>query len=178
VSAAVIGGYLMEHGKIGVLMQPAELLIIGGAALGTLLTANPLATLLRIFKGLAAVLKGSSYTKARYIETLRMLSELFNHGRKNGMVEIEQDVEGPTKSPVFKKYPNFLKDRHALATVAEALPGLGIVAAVLGVVLTMGALGGPWRRSGTKSRRRWWVRFSGFCCATVFWVRWLPISPS
>jgi chemotaxis protein MotA len=32
---------------------------------------------------------------------------------------------------------------EALATVADSLPGLGIVAAVLGVVITMGALGGP-----------------------------------
>jgi chemotaxis protein MotA len=31
----------------------------------------------------------------------------------------------------------------ALNTVADSLPGLGIVAAVLGVVITMGALGGP-----------------------------------
>ena len=31
----------------------------------------------------------------------------------------------------------------ALTTVADSLPGLGIVAAVLGVVITMGSLGGP-----------------------------------
>ena len=187
-----MGGYLMEHGKMGVLMQPAELLIIGGAAMGTLLIANPLATLMKIISGLIGVLKGSQYTKARYLETLRMLSELFNHARKNGMVKLEEDVEDPSKSAVFKKYPNFLKDHHAsqficdtlrmsisggvpafdldqmmemdmdvhhqestktvtaLSTVADALPGLGIVAAVLGVVITMGALGGPPEEIGHK----------------------------
>jgi chemotaxis protein MotA len=182
----------MEHGKVAVLMQPAELLIIGGAALGTLLIANPLATLIRIANGLAGVLKGSMYTKAFYLETLRMLSDIFNHARRNGMVKLEEDVEDPEKSSVFKKYPAFLKNHHALhfvcdtlrmaisggvpafdldqmmemdmevhhqestktvtalSTVADALPGLGIVAAVLGVVITMGALGGPPEEIGHK----------------------------
>ena len=40
VIGAIVGGYLMEHGNIRVLVQPAELLIIGGAALGTALIAN------------------------------------------------------------------------------------------------------------------------------------------
>src|SRR4051812_28552039 len=101
VIGAVVGGYLMEHGQMGVLMQPAELVIIGGAALGTLLIANPLATVMKIFKGLLAVLKGSPYTKTFYLETLRMLNDLFMHARKNGMVKLEEDVENPDKSPVF-----------------------------------------------------------------------------
>jgi chemotaxis protein MotA len=192
VLGAVMGGYLMEHGKVGVLLQPAELVIIGGAALGTLLIANPLSTLVKIFQGLMAVLKGSKYTKALYLETLKMLNELFMHARKNGMVKLEEDVENPEKSPVLSKYPNFLHDHHAvqficdtlrmsisggvpafdldqmmemdmdvhhqessqtvaaLTTVADALPGLGIVAAVLGVVITMGALGGPPEEIGHK----------------------------
>jgi len=38
----------------------------------------------------------------------------------------------------------------ALSSTADALPGLGIVAAVLGVVITMGALGGPPEEIGKK----------------------------
>ena len=38
----------------------------------------------------------------------------------------------------------------ALSTMADSLPGLGIVAAVLGVVITMGALGGPPEEIGQK----------------------------
>jgi chemotaxis protein MotA len=192
VMGAVVGGYLIEHGKIGVLMQPAELLIIGGAALGTLLIANPLPLLIKIGKGLTGVLKGSPYTRPYYLETLRMLSDLFMVARKNGMVKLEEDVENPEKSQVFTKYPKFLADHHAvdfvcdtlrmaisggvqafdldqmmemdmevhhreasepisaLNSVADALPGLGIVAAVLGVVITMGALGGPPEEIGHK----------------------------
>jgi chemotaxis protein MotA len=192
VIGAVIGGYLMEHGHLEVLVQPAELVIIGGAALGTLLIANPLPVIIKIFKGLIGVLGGSPYNKAYYLETLKLLNDIFVHARKNGMVKLEEDVENPDKSPVFTKYPKFLKNHHAvhfvcdtlrmaisggvpafdldqmmemdmdvhhhestipisaLTTVADALPGLGIVAAVLGVVITMGSLGGPPEEIGHK----------------------------
>jgi len=187
-----MGGYLMEHGQIGVLLQPAELVIIVGAALGTLLIANPLPLVMKIFKGLISVLNGSPFTKATYLETLKMLNDLFMMARKAGMVKLEEDVENPENSEVFKKYPAFLGNQHAvhfvcdtlrmaisggvgafdldqmmemdmevhhhettqpisaLTTVADALPGLGIVAAVLGVVITMGSLGGPPEEIGHK----------------------------
>jgi chemotaxis protein MotA len=192
VVGAVIGGFLMEHGKLLVLMQPAELVIIGGAALGTLLVGNPLPVVIKIIKCLLGVLKPSPYAKSSYLETLRMLNELFQYARKNGLVKLEADVEEPDKSGVFKKYPSFLSNHHAvdflcdtlrmsisggigpfeldqmmeldmevhhhevlqpisaLSTMADALPGLGIVAAVLGVVITMGALGGPPEEIGHK----------------------------
>lgn len=192
VIGAILGGYLMEHGNLKVLMQPAELVIIGGAALGTLLIANPLSTVMKIVKGLIGILSGSVFTKAFYLETLQMLNELFSVARKSGMVKLEEDVENPTKSELFLKYPKFLKNHHAvhfvcdtmrmaitggvqphdldqmmemdmevhhhesaepisaLSTVADALPGLGIVAAVLGVVITMGSLGGPPEEIGHK----------------------------
>lgn len=185
VLGAVVGGYLMEHGNLLVLVQPAELVLIAGAALGTLLIANPLPTVIKIATGILATFTGSKFTKAYYLETLRMLLDLFNYARKAGMAKLESDVEEPAKSEVFKKYPKFLKDHHALhfvcdtirmslsgsiapfeldqmmeldmevhhtqanapvaalTTVADALPGLGIVAAVLGIVITMGSLGGP-----------------------------------
>jgi chemotaxis protein MotA len=192
VLGAVLGGYLMEHGQIKVLLQPAELVIIGGAGLGTLLIANPLSTIAAIARGLMTVLKGSPYTQPFYLETLKMLNDLFMQARKQGMVKLEEDVENPEKSQVFSKYPSFLANHHAVAficdtlrmsisggvppfdldqmmemdmevhhaeslrpvsamtTVADSLPGLGIVAAVLGVVITMQALGGPPEEIGHK----------------------------
>lgn len=185
VLGAIAGGYLMEHGKLLVLLQPAELVIIFGAAVGTVVVANPLPVLTGIVKGMAGVLKGGVYTKQRYLESLRMLYELYSHARKNGTAKLEEEVDNPSKSPVFTKYPWFLQSHHALAflcdtlrtavtggvdpldidqmmdvdlevhhresgeptqalsTMADSLPGLGIVAAVLGVVITMGSLGGP-----------------------------------
>ena len=41
VFASVLGGYVLSHGKIGALIQPFEVLIIGGAAFGAFLQANP-----------------------------------------------------------------------------------------------------------------------------------------
>src|SRR5271165_5562072 len=192
VIGAVIGGYLMEHGNLKVLMQPAELLVIVGAALGTLLIANPLPVVMAILKGLMAPLKGSPYNKKSYLDVLKMLNEVFVFARKNGTGQLEAHIEDPGKSAIFSKYPIVAKDHHALhfvcdglrmavtggmapydldsmmeldieihhhdsqvpvgalSSVADALPGLGIVAAVLGVVITMGSLGGPPEEIGHK----------------------------
>ncbi len=192
VFGAVIGGFLMEKGNLAVLMQPAEVVTIVGAALGTLLAANPMHVLKGILSGLTGVLGGSKFPKQRYLDTLKMMFDLFTKARKEGMVSIEGDVEEADKSDIFKKYPIFLKDHHArdficdtmrmaitggvstfdvdqmmdldmevhhksaeqptaaLTSVADALPGLGIVAAVLGIVITMGALGGPPEEIGRK----------------------------
>ncbi|MGA2039950.1 MAG: flagellar motor stator protein MotA [Bryobacteraceae bacterium] len=192
VFGAIAAGYAMEHGKFLVLMQPAELLIILGAAIGTLVVANPLPLLVRVGKGIAGIFTGGAYTKAFYLSNLKMLFELYNHARKAGTAKVEEEVDSPEKSPIFSKYPDFMKSHHAvtflcdtlrmacsggvdpldidnmmeadldvhhreagepvsaLSTMADALPGLGIVAAVLGVVITMGALGGPKEEIGHK----------------------------
>ena len=195
VFGAVLGGFLMEKGHIAVLLQPAELLIIAGAATGTMMVANPMHILKGILAGLKGVLSGSKFTKARYLDLLQMMYLLLNKVRKDGLLSIENDVEKPKESALFKKHPEFLADYHAvnfvcdtlrmavtggvdpfdmdqmmeqdmevhheeamlpvsaLTTTADALPGLGIVAAVLGVVITMGALGGPPEEIGRKVAR-------------------------
>jgi chemotaxis protein MotA len=191
VFGSVLGGYLMEHGNIRVLIQPAELVVIGGASIGTVLIANPLHILKQIVGGVASVFGGSKFTKQRYLDSLKMMYELLNKARREGLMALESDVEDPAKSPIFSKYPAFLKDHHvrdyfcdtmrmaisgveafdldqlldldmevhhqqsglpvaSLSSMADALPGLGIVAAVLGVVITMGALGGPPEEIGHK----------------------------
>lgn len=192
VFGAVVAGYLMEHGNMLVLMQPSELIIILGAAIGTVLVANPLHILKNIGKGLAGTFAGSAFTKERYLDSLKMMYELFTRARKEGLMSLEGDSDAPDQSVIFSKYPKFLKDQHALhfvcdslrmaasggiepfdadqmmeldmdvrhhdatqpvaalSTMADSLPGLGIVAAVLGVVITMGALGGPPEEIGKK----------------------------
>jgi len=192
VIGAILGGYLLEHGNLAVLVQPAELIIIGGAAIGTLLIANPLPVIIKIFKAILGALSSNKYNKNRYLKTLKMLNDLFKKGRKGGISSLETDIEEPENSELFKAYPEVMKDHHVLAficdtvrtgmsgtishfdldqmieldlevhhrevnvpvnaltTVADALPGLGIVAAVLGVVITMGSLGGPPEEIGKK----------------------------
>ena len=192
VFGAIVAGFLMEKGNLLVLAQPAELLIIGGAALGTVLIANPVHILRSMATGVAGILKPSPFRRDRYTNTLTMMFEFLNKIRREGLLSVENDVEKPAESPIFQKYPEFLRDHHAmdfvcdtmrmaitggidpfdmdqmmerdmevhhrgasapiasLTTVADALPGLGIVAAVLGVVITMGAIGGPPEEVGRK----------------------------
>jgi chemotaxis protein MotA len=192
VFGCVVAGYLMEHGNMKVLMQPAELIIILGAAIGTVFIANPLHILMKIISGIGGAFGGSPFGKQWYLDSLKMMFELFSRARKEGLMSLEADSDDPEKSLVFSKYPKFLKNHHALhyvcdslrmaasggiepfdadqmmeldaevhhheaqlpiaalSTMADSLPGLGIVAAVLGVVITMGALGGPPEEIGKK----------------------------
>src|SRR5947209_18674657 len=101
VFGAVIAGYLMEHGNMKVLLQPSELVIIGGAAIGTVLIANPLYILKAIAGGIAGAFGGSRFGKSRYLETLKMMYELFGRARKEGLMTLETDRDAPDKSPIF-----------------------------------------------------------------------------
>jgi chemotaxis protein MotA len=192
VFGCILAGYLMEHGPLKVLVQPAEFIIIVGAALGTVLISNPIHTLKQMISGLLSAFGSSRYGADRYVDCLKMMYELLQKARKEGLVALETDIEDPENSPLLSKYPGFLKDHHAVAfvcdtmrmavsggvevfdldqmldadmevhhheagepvaalsTMADSLPGLGIVAAVLGVVITMGALGGPPEEIGKK----------------------------
>src|ERR1035438_8027011 len=114
VFGSIVGGYLMEKGNLMVLVQPAELVIIGGAALGTIFIANPLPTVMRMFKGMIGALAGSRYDKKFYLETLAMLGDIFQTARKQGMAKLEGDIEDPKASVLFGKYPKFQKDHLAL----------------------------------------------------------------
>ena len=191
VFGCILAGYLMEHGNVRVLIQPAELVMIGGAAAGTVLVANPLHIIKKIAAGIGDVFRGAKFGKQTYIDSLKMMYDLLNKARKDGLMSLEADVEEPDKSTVFSKNDLFSKNHHirdfvcdslrmaitgvdafdldqmldvdlevhhrdatqptsALSTMADSLPGLGIVAAVLGVVITMGALGGPPEEIGHK----------------------------
>ena len=121
VFGCVITGFLMEKGKMAVLVQPSELVTIGGAAIGTVLTANPMHILKKTVGSLLGVLKGTPYSKKRYTGTLKMMFDVLTKARKEGSVAIEPDVEEPDKSAIFAKYPEFLKDHHSLDFVCDTL---------------------------------------------------------
>jgi chemotaxis protein MotA len=172
----------MEGGAIGVLNQPVEFLIIGGAGIGALVVGTPVKVLIAILKNLKAAIGGNGYSKADYMELFAMLYEVFSVMRKSGEMALEKDVDDPANSEIFKKYPRFIGNHAAksmfldslrlvisgsanaeelsqlmdeeiatheeegrlpasvLAKTADAFPGLGIVAAVLGVIIAMGAM--------------------------------------
>lgn len=184
VVGSVAGGFLMHGGQLLALWQPNEVIIIGGAALGSMLIATPLSVIKQMISQILGIL-GSGLAKKDFLDLLVMMYEVFNVARKDGLVGLENHIEHPHDSEIFKRYPKFLKNHHAvdffadtmrviisgsvqphdleelmekdmdalheeelkpsqaLASVSDSLPGLGIVAAVLGVVITMGAIGGP-----------------------------------
>jgi chemotaxis protein MotA len=192
VLIGVLGGFIIEGGPVLLLFQPAEFLIIGGAALGSLLIGTPLKVLQGLAGRLPAVFAGGGPSKSIYLELLTVLYETFINAKKNGFIALDQDVSDPVKSPIFSKYAGLLKNRHALhflcdslkllvdgsvtpaqleemmdaeietheeegakhpsllARLGDSLPGLGIVAAVLGVVITMQAINGPPEEIGHK----------------------------
>jgi chemotaxis protein MotA len=185
VIGGVIGGYLMAGGHLGVLNQPSEFVVIGGAALGSLLVSTPGRVLAMTAAQLKDALTGAGATKADYVDLLSMLFQLFKVVQQSGAMALESHFEDPAKSPILSRYPKFLarhdavdflsdsakviimggisphdldtlmdEDLHvhhetalrpsaALAKLGDALPGLGIVAAVLGIVITMGHVDGP-----------------------------------
>ena len=184
VIGSVIAGYTMHHGKLAVLMQTTEFIIIGGAAAGTLIVGNPMRVVVRIFKELAGLLRPNPYGEQAYAELLRVLYQVFQTARREGLVGLEPHIEQPETSELFARFPRFRQDRdavsllcdtlkvllsgtvedhhladildldlerqqdeamavpQALAKLGDAMPGFGIVAAVLGVVITMGSIGG------------------------------------
>lgn len=184
VFVMVFGGFIIAGGNMSVIIKsaPIELMIIAGAALGAYIIANPMKIIKAGFKlGLKAMTsKGPS--KQDYVELLQMMFQLFQAFRKEGPQGIEKHIEEPDKSDIFKAYPSFMKNHHAVhflcdtmkitlsaemspydvddlldadikaihveehmaahavQTVADGFPGLGIVAAVLGIVKTMAHL--------------------------------------
>lgn len=184
VLGAVVGGYLMHHGNLMVLIQINEIIILGGAGFGSFLAANGMSNVTASIKAVTGLMKPDPYTKSAYNDLLKMMYQLFNVARKEGLLGLEKHIEEPAQSEIIGEYPSFLANHHAsaflcdtmkviltgavgphdlsemmeldleiahqeaktpadaLQTVGDAMPGFGIVAAVLGVIITMGEIGG------------------------------------
>ena len=183
----IFGVYILHGGNIQVILKalPFELVTIFGGALGAFAVNNQPKVLRATLKLIPQAVKGSKYTKQRYLELMALLYDILQKARKEGLMAIEKDVEDPQNSAIFKKYPVVGNDHHvvefttdylrmmvsgnlnaheieslmdseidthhaeahlpiaAIARLAGALPAFGIVAAVLGVINTMGSVGQP-----------------------------------
>lgn len=193
VTLCVFGGFMLEGGKLIVLLHAFvnEVLIIVGGAVGALIIMSPKKVLKDIGKALILCLKGAPHNRAAYDDLLKVLYELFLLGRRNGMIALEEHVMEPGKSSIFKKYPHFSSNPHAveflcgslrpiidgkikpdqlrllldaeidqmeiehaapvsvITKTGDAMPGFGIVAAVLGIVITMASISGPVEEIGS-----------------------------
>ncbi len=184
VVASVIVGFSMAGGHLAVLIQPSEFIVIGGAVIGSFVIATPLPYIKVMIGSLPKLLKGGGSGHDGSMQMLKLLFEVSQMSRTEGVLSLEPHVEQPDKSDLFSKYPEISADKtlltylcdsikmfivgglsphelddimekdlevleeeskfpsHSLAGIADALPGLGIVAAVLGIVITMQSIGG------------------------------------
>jgi len=185
----VFGGFAITGGALGPVMEaiPHEMLIIGGAALGAIVTGNSLHEIKALGASLGKIFKGPRHTKQDHIDAIILTTRLMKLLRSEGPVALEAHVQEPQNSAIFAEFPRILANKplvaliadtltlivvssgtlevhaveevmdnamkthfhemhepqHALANLADALPALGIVAAVLGVVKTMGSIDKP-----------------------------------
>ncbi len=121
VAGAVFGGFALAGGHLGALLQPVELLMIGGAAFGALVVGNSGKSLKALFGALPGCFKTSKYDKALYMELMSLLYELLNKMRKDGLMSIERDVETPSESALFSKYPKVANDHHLIEFMTDYL---------------------------------------------------------
>lgn len=123
VIICVFGGYGLAGGKFGVLIKaaPVELFIICGSAMGAFFVSNNGKTIKSVFKTLPTLIKGSKYTKDRYMELLSLLYEILQKARKEGLMAIEGDVESPHDSELFSQYPNIQSDHHLVEFITDYL---------------------------------------------------------
>jgi len=182
VFGALLGGFIMAGGNPLTLIVIPEYVIIIGAAVGSLMIANPLPVLTKIINGALGTLKGPKVSKQAYLDLMKMMYEIFQFAKREGLIALEQHIENPSQSSIISKYPSFLANHHAvdffcdtlkvvlsggvpahdledlmdmdiealeheeeippasLQVMADAFPGLGIVAAVLGIIITMGSI--------------------------------------
>lgn len=121
VIASVFGGFAIAGGHLASLLQPVELLMIGGGAAGAFLVGNNSKAIKATVKAIPTIFKGSKYSKALYMELMSLLFEILSKVRKEGLMSIEGDVESPEQSPIFNKYPNILHDHHIVEFMTDYL---------------------------------------------------------
>ncbi len=185
VWGCVLGGYAAMGANLAVLWQPLEVVIIGGAAAGAFIIANPKPVISGMGHGFKALMKGAPYTKDDYLDLLGVQYSIFKLAKSKGMLALEAHIENPDSSDLFSKFPKFKGNHHAvefvcdylrlitmgsedpnqmedlmndeldthhheheavasaMTNVGDGMPALGIVAAVLGVTKTMGAISQP-----------------------------------
>lgn len=164
---------------------PGEFVIIFGCALCAFLISETSDTIKSTIKYLGALTKPESYNKEDYMELFSVLYTVFKLARTKGWLALESHIENPHESDLFRQFPGFQHNHHALiflcdylriislgndnsselgalmneeiATLehheghpghavqhmADGIPALGIVAAVLGVIKTMASINEP-----------------------------------
>jgi len=182
VIISIIVGFTMAGGNLMLLLQWSEFLVIGGAAIGSVLIATPLSLLKKVVKEITQVIKPKHNSKQDYLDLLKSFNELFLIAQRDGLLSIEKHIENPDQSNILSQNKKFIENEftktffcdtmkvllssgiphheleglidaeiktfeleskpisHTISKLGDALPGLGIVAAVLGIIVTMSSI--------------------------------------
>ncbi len=182
VLGAVVGGFMMSGGDLHVLNQPNEVIVIVGAAIGSVLVSTPMPMIKKMVAAFIGAIKGYHISKQDYLELFKSFNELFLVAQRDGLLSIESHIENPKESTILSENKKFIEDEYVMdffcdsmkvmltgsvpphdleelmdsdiesfesenapvagtwATVGDAFPALGIVAAVLGIIITMGSI--------------------------------------
>lgn len=118
---SVFGGFALAGGHLYALIQPIELLMIGGSALGSFLIGNSVKIIKETIKAVFSTLKGIGYSRKYYVQLLSLLFEIVNKIKKDGVLSIEADIENPGESKIFTAYPLIKKDAQVMEFLSDYL---------------------------------------------------------
>ncbi len=119
----VFGGFAITGGALGPVFEaiPHELLIIGGAAAGAMVTGNSLHGLKALGGSFKKIFKGPRHNKQDHIDVIALTSRLMKLLRTEGPVAMEGHVADPANSPIFAEYPRLLANHELIALICDTL---------------------------------------------------------
>ncbi|OEE70365.1 flagellar motor stator protein MotA [Enterovibrio norvegicus FF-33] len=121
ILVGVFGGYMMAGGKLGAIWQPAEFLIIIGAAVGSLIVGNPPQVLKEMRLQFMRVLRRPRQEKEHYMELMALLQMLLETVRSGGFKSLDKHIENPAESTLFARYPLVAKDYRLVSFITDNL---------------------------------------------------------
>lgn len=111
IFGCVLGGYMAMGGHLGVLYQPWEVVIIGGAGIGAFLIANPVSVVKDAGRAIKEAFRQDVPKERDYLETLGVLHSLMRELRTKSRNEVEAHIDNPDESTIFTAFPLVLKNR-------------------------------------------------------------------
>lgn len=121
VLLSVFGGFVLAGGALGPIFQPLELLIIGGAGIGSFIAANNGKAIKATLQSVKRFKRSTTYNNDTYLELLAVIYKLLNKMRRDGMLAVERDIESPEESAIFQEHPDVLEDTMMLNFIADYL---------------------------------------------------------
>lgn len=121
ILASVFGGYMWAGGSLGAIWQPAEILIIVGAAVGATIVGNPPQVLKEMRFQLRAIVSAPKDEHEYYMQLMALLQALLERIRNSGFKSLDEHIETPEQSTLFARYPLVAKDFRLVSFITDNL---------------------------------------------------------